>query len=90
VRPAIQRPARRVSRPRPRGLKKETMTIAKRLIVLLAVPLPILVGLGIFVAIQLARIEDRSRFVAETQIGSLAAMENTSRSFMLPCLKSGM
>ena len=57
------------------------MTIAKRLIVLLAVPLLILVGLGILVRIQLARIEERSRFVAETQITSLAVLGNISRSF---------
>ncbi len=57
------------------------MTIAKRLIVLLAVPLLVLVGLGIFVRAQLARIEDRSRFVAETQIASLATLGNISRSF---------
>ncbi|MDB5554035.1 MAG: hypothetical protein JWL86_4019 [Rhizobium sp.] len=43
------------------------MTIARRLIVLLAIPLVILTGLGIFVAVQLGEIETRTRFVSETQ-----------------------
>jgi len=50
------------------------MTIAKRLMILLAVPLLILVALGFFVRTQLARIEVQSRFLAETQIGSLAVL----------------
>ena len=57
------------------------MTIARRLIILLTVPLLILVGLGFFVSIQLASIESRSRYVAETQISSLAVVGNISRSF---------
>ena len=57
------------------------MTIARRLITLLTVPLLILVGLGIFVRSQLSIIEARSRFVAEMQIPSLAAVGNISRSF---------
>ena len=57
------------------------MTIARRLILLLTVPVLILIGLGIFVGVQLNRIEVRNRFVAETQIGSLAALGKISRSF---------
>ncbi len=57
------------------------MTIAKRLIILLAVPLVALLGLGVFTRVQLSKIETRSRFVAETQIGSLAALGHISRSF---------
>src|SRR5512140_1161760 len=57
------------------------MTIAKRLIILLAVPLVALLGLGVFTRLQLSKVETRSRFVAETQIGSLAALGNISRSF---------
>jgi PAS domain S-box-containing protein len=57
------------------------MTIAKRLMILVAVPLLILVALGLFVRTQLARIETQSRFLAETQIGSLAVLGNISRSF---------
>jgi two-component system, sensor histidine kinase and response regulator len=57
------------------------MTIAKRLIILLAVPLLALVGLGVFTRLQLSKVETRSRFVAETQISSLAALGNITRTF---------
>jgi len=57
------------------------MTIAKRLIVLLAVPLAALVGLGVFTRYQLAKIEERSRFVAESRIVALATLGNLSRGF---------
>ena len=46
------------------------MTIARRLILLLAVPLAALLGLGVFVRVHLAHIEERSRFMAEAQIPS--------------------
>jgi two-component system sensor histidine kinase/response regulator len=57
------------------------MTIAKRLIFLLAVPLVALLGLGVFTRLQLSKVEDRSQFVARTQIPSLAALGNVSRNF---------
>jgi PAS domain S-box-containing protein len=57
------------------------MTIGKRLLVLLAVPLVALLAFGIFARIQLAKIEERSRFVAENQLESLAALGNISGSF---------
>jgi len=57
------------------------MTIAKRLFLLLAVPLLALVGLGVFTRLQLTTIETRSRFVAELQIPSLAALGNISRTY---------
>jgi two-component system sensor histidine kinase/response regulator len=57
------------------------MTISKRLILLAAVPLLTLIGLGIFMKVQLADIETRSRFVAEMQIRSLAALGNISRTY---------
>src|SRR5271165_7025428 len=57
------------------------MTIARRLMFLMAVPLLVLAGLGLFASLQLARIETRSRFVSETQIGSLAALGNITRIF---------
>ena len=57
------------------------MTIAKRLIILLTVPLAALLGLGIFTRLQLERIEERSRFVAESRIVALATLGNLSRSF---------
>ena len=57
------------------------MTIAKRLVLLLAVPLLVLAGLAVFTRSQLATIETRSRFVAELQVPSLAALGNISRAF---------
>jgi signal transduction histidine kinase/DNA-binding response OmpR family regulator/HPt (histidine-containing phosphotransfer) domain-containing protein/HAMP domain-containing protein len=57
------------------------MTIAKRLILLLAVPLAALLGLGVFTRVQLAGVEARSRFVAESQIVALATLGNLSRGF---------
>jgi len=56
------------------------MTIAKRLVLLLAVPLLALVGLGAFTLLQFTTIETRSRFVAELQIPSLATLGNISRT----------
>jgi signal transduction histidine kinase/DNA-binding response OmpR family regulator/CHASE3 domain sensor protein len=56
------------------------MTIARRLLILLAVPLLVLVGLGVLVRTELVTIEAQSRFLAETQIGSLALLGNISRS----------
>ena len=57
------------------------MTIAKRLIILLTVPLLALAGLGIFTRLQLSKIEAHSRFVAESRIVALATLGNLSRSF---------
>ncbi len=56
------------------------MTIAKRLLFLLAVPLVALMALGIFTRFQLSRVETQTRFIAVTQIGSLAALGNISRT----------
>ena len=57
------------------------MTIARRLILLLGVPLVVLIGLGIFTRHQLDRIEERSRFVAESRITALATIANLTRQF---------
>ena len=57
------------------------MTIAKRLVLLLAVPLLALVGLGLFVRMELTSIETESRFLADLQIPSLATLGNVSRTF---------
>jgi PAS domain S-box-containing protein len=57
------------------------MTIGKRLIVLLAVPLVGLLALGILARVQLQTIEERSRFVAESQLASVALLGNISRHF---------
>jgi two-component system sensor histidine kinase/response regulator len=55
------------------------MTIARRLVILVGVPLAALVGMAIFNRLQLAHIESRSRFVAESQVKSLAVLGNLSR-----------
>src|SRR5215470_3453535 len=55
------------------------MTIARRLVILVGVPLAALAGMAIFNRLQLAHIESRSRFVAESQVKSLAALGNLSR-----------
>src|SRR4029453_18657233 len=57
------------------------MTIAKRLVILLTVPLVALLGLVVFTRLQLAAIEESSRFVAESRIVALATVGNLSRSF---------
>ncbi len=59
------------------------MTIARRLIYLLAVPMLVLLGLGVLVPIQLGHIEAQSRFVAQDQIESLATLGTISRSYTL-------
>lgn len=55
------------------------MTIAKRLAVLVAVPLLVLIGLGIFVRVQSAEIEANSRIV-KSEVRSNAVLGNISRS----------
>ena len=57
------------------------MTMARRLTLLLAIPLLALFGLGFFVTNQFAKIEEHSRFVVEKQVQSLAALGNISRTF---------
>ena len=57
------------------------MTIGRRLIVLVAVPLMALLAFGIFARLRLAEIEDRSRFAAEGQLGSVAALGSIVGSF---------
>src|SRR5262245_28543376 len=57
------------------------MTIGKRLMVLLTVPLLALLGFGVFTRLKLAEIEARSRFVAESRIVALATLGNLSRNF---------
>src|SRR5262249_6358536 len=58
-----------------------TMTIAKRLIILLAVPLLALVAVDIFTRVQLSKIETHSRFVAESRNTALATLGDLSRNF---------
>jgi signal transduction histidine kinase/DNA-binding response OmpR family regulator/HPt (histidine-containing phosphotransfer) domain-containing protein/HAMP domain-containing protein len=57
------------------------MTIARR-ILLLAVTAPlVLIALGVFNHLEVARIESRSRFVVESQVPSLSLLGNISRAF---------
>src|SRR3954464_10318430 len=58
------------------------MTIAKRLGLLLAVPLMALLGLAIATRMELSEIEANTRFVAESRIAALATVGNLSRSFV--------
>jgi PAS domain S-box-containing protein len=57
------------------------MTIGKRLLLLLALPIVALLGFGIFARIRLSSIEERSRFVSESQLAVVAVLGNISRSF---------
>ena len=57
------------------------MTIARRILLLAGVTPLVLTALGVFTSLMLARIESRSRFVAETQVPSLSALGNISRAF---------
>ena len=57
------------------------MTIARRLLILLAIPVVALLGLGWFTGVQLAGIEARGRFVAGNQIGSLVTLAAIDRSY---------
>ena len=57
------------------------MTIAKRLLLLLTVPILALVALGVFTRLQLTTIENQSRFLANLQVPSLATLGNISRVF---------
>jgi len=56
------------------------MTIAKRLILLAAVPLAIALAIGLLNRYQLSIIETRARYAAQTQVQSLAALGNISRT----------
>jgi signal transduction histidine kinase/DNA-binding response OmpR family regulator/HPt (histidine-containing phosphotransfer) domain-containing protein/HAMP domain-containing protein len=57
------------------------MTIARRLLILLSIPLVTLVGLGVFMKIRLDQIEERGRFVAEKQIASLKVAAEIMQTF---------
>ncbi|NQX01133.1 MCP four helix bundle domain-containing protein, partial [bacterium] len=57
------------------------MTIAKRLILLLAVPLLIILGIGFATRQEMNRIEQSTRYVAESRIGALARIGEITRQF---------
>jgi two-component system sensor histidine kinase/response regulator len=57
------------------------MTIARRILVLAAVPPLILIGLGVLNQIEMARVERSARFMARTQVPSLSLLGNVSLVF---------
>ncbi|MEO5716088.1 MAG: response regulator [Luteolibacter sp.] len=57
------------------------MTIAKRLILLLAVPLVALLGMGVFTRLQLSKIEERSLFVSKSRVVAMARIGDLTRNF---------
>ena len=57
------------------------MTIARRLILLMAVPFLILFGIWAVTRLQMAQVEERIRFVAESRVVALARLGDISRSF---------
>src|SRR5689334_22540615 len=59
----------------------ETMTIARRLIILLAVPLAVFVGTAIYAQLEMSKIEQRSQFVADSQVPSISTIGDLSRNF---------
>lgn len=56
------------------------MTIAKRLVVLVLIPLVIVTGLAVYISLEMSKIERLSRFVAVNQIQGLGTLGNISRS----------
>ncbi len=56
------------------------MTIARRLLILVAVPLLVLAALGLYNRFQLDHIQARSRYVVEKQTVSLVLLGNISRN----------
>ena len=57
------------------------MTIAKRLILLLAVPLLIILGIGLSTRQEMGRIEESTRYMAESRVVALARIGDITRKF---------
>jgi PAS domain S-box-containing protein len=57
------------------------MTIARRLIILLVVPLLAFIALSIFNWYEVENVKTQTRFMAQTQIPSLATLGNLARTF---------
>ena len=57
------------------------MNIAKRLALLLAVPLLVLAGLAVFVHLQLTIIDDHGQDMADTQVPTLAILGSVTRAY---------
>ena len=66
------------------------MTIARRLTILVALPLIGMAGLGFFIRHQIAHIDEQTHFVVDQQIPSLAVAGNVSRCLdeMRLCLRT--
>ncbi len=58
------------------------MTIARRLFVLMSVPLVVMIGLGVLSWAQLREIKDRNRFLAENITPSLALLAHMGHEFL--------
>jgi two-component system, sensor histidine kinase and response regulator len=56
------------------------MTIARRLIILVAAPLVLVIGLGLYNRNEMAKIERENDFAARKQVESLATLGNISRT----------
>jgi signal transduction histidine kinase/CheY-like chemotaxis protein len=57
------------------------MSIAKRLIILLAVPLLIILGIGFSTRLEMNRIEESTRYMAESRVVALARIGDITRKF---------
>lgn len=57
------------------------MTIAKRLMFLVGLPLVALLALGVYTRYQYSLVEARSRFLAENRVEALAALGHLTRNF---------
>jgi signal transduction histidine kinase/CheY-like chemotaxis protein/HPt (histidine-containing phosphotransfer) domain-containing protein/HAMP domain-containing protein len=57
------------------------MTISRRLILLLAIPLLALLSIGAFIQVQIGRVQTLSRFVVDMQVESVASLGRSLRYF---------
>jgi two-component system sensor histidine kinase/response regulator len=57
------------------------MTIARRLVLLMAIPFLVLGALWALTRVQMSRVEERIRFVAESRVVALARLGDISRGF---------
>src|SRR5262249_21489425 len=69
------------ARPPIRPARPRAMTIARRLLILLTIPLATMLGLGAVMKVELDRIEERGRFVTETRIASLRTAATIIQTF---------
>src|SRR6476659_4323493 len=77
-------PSQSIDRPHPareslRG-ERAGLTISRRLLVLVAIPLLGLLALGLYTRAQLLTLETRTRFVADRQLSNLTALAAIQRN----------